>query len=226
MKKLFAALILLLATSAAAEAITFDYEHVSGSRYSAPYGWAYSYDIGFIDDALRVDIDIALHGAAVADALLSRWESGIESIWSTNRFSVPILFNVDWVTLGYDYLVRVVDDGGRWNMRTWYTVGAANWGDSYQEEVAAHEYGHMLSLWDEYTGGAVNPATGLVGTGGLMHTLSGGTLDSYYDPFLDWYEARIGEVDSGEPIPTPEPSTFLLLGSGLLAVAVARRRQA
>ena len=54
-------------------------------------------------------------------------------------------------------------------MRSWYTVGASGWGDTYQEKVAAHELGHMIGLWDEYAGGAVDPLTALINMGGLMH---------------------------------------------------------
>jgi len=103
-------------------------------------------------------------------------------------------------------------------MLTWYTVGAGGWGDSYQEAVAAHEYGHMISLWDEYSGGAVNPITGLINTGGLMHTLSGPTLDYYYDPFLTWYENKL--TNSAVPI----PSSLILLASGLVGLITIRRR--
>lgn len=231
MKKLLAAFFLLLVTSTAADALTFDYEHVSGLRLAPPYGWFYSYDIGYIDNTLKVDIDVQLYGATPATTLLDRWERGIESIWSTNRFAVPILFDVEWVaSSSHDYMVQVIEGLGRWNMLNWYTVGAGGWGDSYQEEVAAHEYGHMLSLFDEYAGGAVNPATGQVNTGGLMHTLDGPAFDYYYDPFFEWYERKIDTVDNGgDPVATPEPSTLLLLGMGLVGfagVVVVRRRQA
>ena len=163
-----------------AEAITFTWEHQTGLKISPPYGWAYSYDIGFYNGTLMIDVDIDLVGYDPGITLTNRWERGIESIWSTNRFNIPISFNVDWVSTNFDYRVKVVEGQGRWNMLTWYTVGVGGWGDSYQEEVAAHEYGHMLSVWDEYAGGAVNPITGLINTGGLMHTLNGPTLDYYY----------------------------------------------
>jgi len=96
-----------------------------------------------------------------------------------------------------------------------------NRGDPYQEEDAAHEYGHMISMWDEYSGGAINPITGLINTGGLMHTLSGPTLDYYYTPFLNWYEAKSGYKTA----PIPEPSTILLLGSGLIGLAGYGRKK-
>jgi hypothetical protein len=183
--------------------------------HSGIYGWSYSYDIGFFDGLLMIDVDIALTGAHPGVDLQNRWESGIEQIWSTNRFEVPIRLNVDWVSSNYDQLVTIVSGTGRWNMLTWYTVGAAGWGDAYQEEVAGHEYGHMISMWDEYAGGAINPATGLIDTGGLMHTLNGPTLDYYYVPFLEWYEDR-------HPAIVSEPGTDVLIAAGIGALILMK----
>jgi len=234
-----------------AGAVTYEWEHQSKYMTSGVYGWVSSYDIGFYNDTLMVDVDIYLAGYTPADTLKSRWESGIESIWSTNRFSVPISFNVDWVTTGYDYVVNVTNSTGRWNMLNWYTIGAGGWGDAYQEEVAAHEYGHMIGEWDEYSGGAVNPTTQLINTGGIMCTLNGITLDYYYTPFLSWYNNKLKSVPVVDPVtevsaassveevrvkpakvkkvkparaPLYEPSALLLLALGLIGLWGSRRR--
>lgn len=201
-----------------AAAITIPWETRAGLLRSGVFGWSYSYDIGVVDDVLMIDVDIALTGADPGDALRTRWETGIENIWSTDRLGIPISFNVDWVSMNYDHLVTVISGDGQWNMLTWYTVGASDWGDAYQEEVAAHEYGHMISMWDEYAEGAVNPITGLIDTGGLMHTLNGPTLDYYYDPFLTWYgDRRVTGV--------PAPGPLLLIGTGLGLLVLWRHRR-
>jgi len=210
--------IFLMGLCTNAEATIFTWEYQTGSKSSPPYGWNYSYDIGFYNDTLMIDVDIRLVGYDPGITLKNRWEQGIESIWSTNRFSIPISFNVDWVDNNYDYRVTVAQGGSRWDMLNWYTVGAGGWGDSYQEEVAAHEYGHMISLWDEYSGGAINPITRLINTGGLMNTLGGATLDYYYDPFLTWYQNKLAEAA------VPIPSTLLLLGSGLVGLIGFRKK--
>ena len=183
----------------------------TGSLSSGIFAWHYSYDIGFFNDTLMIDVDIALGGADPGLKLKTRWESGIEAIWSTDRFEVPIVFNVDWVGTAADQHVGVIPGAGRWNMLTWYTIDASGWGDAYQEEVAAHEFGHMIGLWDEHAGGAVDPLTGLTDTGGLMHTLNGQTLDSYYDGLLAWYDNRRS---------VSEPGTVLLIGAGALLLAL------
>lgn len=68
----------------------------------------------------------------------------------------------------------------------------------------------------EYAGGAIDPATGRVNTGGLMHTLNGPTLNDYYAPFLNWYDAKLAAV--------PAPSAMLLFISGLIGIAVFDRK--
>jgi hypothetical protein len=206
--------VLLLAFNATAEAITFTWEHITGSRSSPPYGWNYSYDIGYYNDVLMVDVDIRLTGYSPSSTLRNRWENGIETIWSTDRFSVPISFNVDWVTTDYDQTVDVANTDGRWSLSHWYTIGASGWGDAYQEEEAAHEFGHMLSMWDEYAGGAVNPEN-LINTGGIMHTLNGPTLDYYYDPFLNWYQDKLPSLGDTNADGLVDDADALILASHL-----------
>lgn len=222
MKRLLSALALCLALSSPVVAMTIPIEHISGVKPNGPY---YSFDIGFFDNAIRVDVDVRLWGDAVVDSLLARWESGIESIWSTDRFAVPILFDVAWVLADWDHSVRVTDGTGRWNTANWYTVGSGGWGDSYLGAVAAHEFGHFLGAYDEYWGARLDPLTGRINTGGLMATLSGPTLAYYYDPFLLWYDDRLGDYGGGDPVATPEPSSLVLLAAGMFALAVRMKRR-
>jgi len=194
-----------------APAANIPWETISGSMSNDEFGWNYSYDIGFFNDTLMIDLDIRLEGATAAQSLLDRWESGIEQIWSTNRFAIPISFNIDWVFENYDQIV-IIHDGntGPFNMTTWNTMDANGWGDEYQEAIVAHEAGHMFGLWDEYPGGAVDPITRLINTGGLMQTLDGGTLDPYYYDILNWYHHNLANI--------PIPPTVWLFGSGLIGI--------
>ena len=94
-----------------------------------------------------------------------------------------------------------------WNMRSWYTVGASGWGDTYQEKVAAHELGHMIGLWDEYAGGAVDP---LSHSSTWVADAHGQTLDYYYGGC--W-------LDTDNRRSVSEPGTVLLIGARALLVA-------
>lgn len=221
MKRILSSLALVLALSSTTHALTIDYETISGTRRSAQYGWTFAYDVGFIDNAIRVDVDLAFVGAPLTDALWSTWERGIESIWSTDRFSVPILFNVDWVsdTSAYDYLVKVQAGSGRSDMGHWYSQ------DFFAAHTAAHEFGHMIGRFDEYFGSGLDPETHLITNGLMGNSRFGETLDFYYDPFLNWYEAKLEAYEGDGPVPTPEPSSWALLVIGLLGVVVVKKRQ-
>ncbi len=215
MKKMIALLFLTISSQSIASISTW--ETISGSRDSGDFAWDYSYDIGWFDNKVLIDLDIKLAGDPVEQTLLNRWESGIEQIWSTDRFIVPISFNVDWVSNDYDQTVTAhAGDTETFNMTNWNISNAAGWGDDYQEEVAAHEFGHMLGLWDEYSGGAVNPNTNLINTGGLMHTLDGEMLNLYYDDILSWYEQNLTAV--------PVPASIWLFCSGLIGFLGMRKK--
>lgn len=214
--------ILLLCVWTSSYAVTFPWEHVSGHRSSGIYGWDYSYDIGYFDNTIKVDIDVKLVGADPGSTLRDTWSSWIEGLWSTTSLSVPISFKVDWVTTGEDQTVNVVAGNGHTNMTTWYTDDPAGWGYGFQGRVAAHEYGHMLSLYDEYPGGAVDPVTKLTDTGGLMDTPEGNPLDYYYAPFLNWYAAKEAQIS---PVPEPETYAMMLAGLALMGAVGRRRRQ-
>jgi hypothetical protein len=208
---------------------------VQGSRSSPPYGWQYAYDIGFSDLQLNVEIDIRLTGANPGAALLSTWENGIENMWSrkfdildqtgslaADPYHYHVNFNVVFPTdplVSVDQTVTVVAGTGRGNMLTWYTT--SEWGSSYNGAYVAHEVGHMFSLYDEYSGGAVDPANPIYDNRSIMGSLAATAKSRHYEPFLDWLEQMepgrslsIGAYDPTWVI--PEPCTLMLFGLGLL----------
>ena len=135
---------------------------VSGSRTSGSFNWNYQYDWEFINQAMRINLDIDLIGDDPGN-WVNVWEQGIEDIWS-NRYDIvdgsytyPFIFDVNFIDGNADQVVTVHSGNGRSNMTNWFLDMPGNWPNSYHDEIAAHEFGHMLGLYDEYEGGAVNP---------------------------------------------------------------------
>lgn len=208
----FLTLITFLPLAEIANAHIVAFETITGYRSSPPFGWNYSYDIGYYNDSIQVEVDVSLTGLPPTSTLLSTWEDGFESAWSVDisRFGVPIVFNLDWVTSD-PHLTIDVKQSGRGNLSSW-PIEHRNPG-----MLAAHELGHQLGLFDEYSGGAVDPDhPERLNSGGLMWNYpnngAGVTLDYYYDDFLGWYQLNV----------VPEPSSSFLFAVGGLALIFRR----
>src|SRR5262245_51868560 len=103
------------------------------------------YDLTFLNSVFQVDVKIKLVGDDPGSAS-ALWENAIESIWNDRvlfndgaRF-YEIKFNVDFVSSGEHHTVTVHDTAGRSDEGNWYT-GDPGGGTSWQDEMAAHEYG-------------------------------------------------------------------------------------
>lgn len=171
-------------------------ETVTGRQTSPPnYGWNYGYDIEFDDSQLNISMDIKLefdHGIGAEDqkALKDSWEAGIENLWN-NKFDVikdgmwrfPININVNWVDP--HHTVRVRQGPATSTSNTWDTKDNGN--------VAAHEFGHLFGLFDEYEGGALNPDGLKDGSSimGVSPTASGAPPKArHYQGFIDWLSKK------------------------------------
>ncbi|MEM3626506.1 MAG: hypothetical protein QXZ25_00585 [Candidatus Bathyarchaeia archaeon] len=200
--------------------------------------WISRYDIYFASQTLRIEINIQLVGDDPRDALRQQWKNGIEGIWS-NKYDIvdgvytyPIEVKVNWVNRNAHYVVTVHSGSGRTNMLNWYTDRPSGWGNEYQDEIAAHEAGHMLGLYDEYAEpftdinnngrydlgepftdsfqppngrwdcGALNPNTWFVTTNSIMADL-GPTRIWHYEQILQWLETRSGRDLDLAPSPMP-----------------------
>lgn len=237
---LFIFLCVIPATSFALPISDIDTQYVSKYLRSGIYGWRSSYDISFENQDLLIDIDILLVGDDPGSVLLNTWEQGIESIWG-NAFDIfdgtylyDTVFNVDWGSVGTtaDHRVNVHSGTGRTNMLNWYTDRPGGWSNSWHDEIAAHEFGHMFGLYDEYVGGATNPSTGLIRPDSIMGQRLASPCADHYDPFRMWLQDNSGldlvmVSNSGDhyysPAPVPEPATYLLFGSGLFGILAFRR---
>ncbi len=206
----------------------------NGTTYG-PYGWNYKYVRGFDGTKLYKDVQIDFvfdaglnYTAADKTAYQAAAKAGVEGVWN-NKFvitdtatntSYPITVNL--TTAGpFDQTVQVHAGTGRDDMLNWYTgsTSVAN----------AHEFGHMLSLYDEYIGGAVNQypnpqlsPDGLMGLGAL--TAGPAMYPRYYQQYLD-YMNTLNAGQSFILVPTPEPGTYAFLVSGIGAGLVFRLRR-
>ena len=84
-------------------------------------------------------------------------------------------------------------------------------------------YNHAYST--AYTGGLSGLPAGLTGTYVGMEDLSVTGLDPLTGSDLDYNDDTFVFTDIAVTAPTPEPSTFILLGTGLLGAAGALRRK-
>jgi hypothetical protein len=169
---------------------------VGGYRTSGPYGWSYQYRRTFDGTSVVKDLEICFlfeptlgWSEAQKQAYRLAAEANIEGIWN-NRFLIqdtatgalfPLVVDV---TLGgpFDQRVYVFPGNARGNMTNWY--------EQWTGVTQAHEFGHMLSLFDEYEGGAVDPNNPIISNDGLMGW--GALLPNpvmygrYYQQYLDF----------------------------------------
>jgi hypothetical protein len=126
----------------------------------------------------HIRVRIQLHPDAgipskTLEALRSTWSKGIKETWSDQRgcgrrgeIACPLTFEVLWVTSDEHHAVAVHKGPGRSNMYNWHTTDGG--------DVAAHEFGHMIGLADEYPDPNC-PNRRPVDTGTIMDDL-GGTI--------------------------------------------------
>ncbi len=186
------------------------------------FAWDYNYGIGYDGSTVRIDVEIDFTGL-VTQALKDLWEQGIESMWNGKYFlvkdetyTIPITFDV--TTAGpFNYVVNVVAGPHVSNMTEWDTEDDGN--------VAAHEFGHMLGLFDEYAGGATDPGGELIDATSIMGSTAAGATPyaRHFQAFRDWIASKSPE-ETFRLERTPEPATLLITALGLALIAAARRR--
>ena len=157
------------------------------------FSWRYSYDIAFRESKVFVQVVIHLIPAGGVTKLeLDRvkpvWEKGIEEVWA-NKFSIatpageryPIIIDVSFKGSQYHHDVIVRPGGGRSDELNWNLLDSP--------AIAAHEFGHMLGVFDEYRRGAIAPQSGIVDATSIMtsNPTAGMTYARHYKGFLAWF---------------------------------------
>ena len=176
-------------------------ENISGRLASGRYGWQYGYDLQVDNGRLHVLVGIHLVAApGVTRSELNRvqpeWEKEIERVWS-NRFALvypdgflPIVIDVRFKGHNLQHDVIVLPGGGRKSDElTWHVMDTP--------QTAAHEFGHMLGLYDEYVGGARDPRGKVYDPDSIMTScpVAGKSRIRHYERFRQWYMKKTGQQD-------------------------------
>ncbi|MFD4459618.1 hypothetical protein [Nocardia sp. NPDC058480] len=147
--------------------------------------------IAFTRTWTHIDVHIATVpdagiASAVMDSLRLLWKTDIETTWN-NPVRTPgappqqwkcgkgkevpcrVSFRVHFETGLFDHIVRVHAQPPppapfRWDQKDWYTAY------NPPGNLAAHEFGHMLGLPDEYPDATLCPGRSPVNTGTVMDT--------------------------------------------------------
>ena len=97
------------------------------------------------------------------------------------------------------------------------------WDTADTGQVAAHEYGHMVGNYDEYSGGATDPSNPIIDSSSLMGSTSPAAVPyaRHYEPVLDWLESQYPSAVL-DLVAVPEPATLGLVLMGALAMITRR----
>lgn len=166
------------------------------NRADGGFAWNVRYDLSFLNNESLTTIRVDLVGddpGATADV----WRNGVNDIWNNKAFFsdgtrlYEIKLNFQFVNSNAHHTVNVHSGTGGTNMTNWYLNNPSGWPNSYHDEIAAHEVGHMFGNFDEYAGGATYG--GFTRTGTLMSDL---TLAGFQDYFWtqEAYTEQLGAM--------------------------------
>ena len=148
--------------------VTLARKQYSFSVSECVFGWtaAFEQTWSHINIRIRLNPDAGITAATVAN-LQTTWRNGIVSSWSdrwglgrAGEMTCPLTFDVQWVTSNQHHTVRIRPGPARSNMGTF--------DDQDPGSTAAHEYGHMFGLVDEYAEDDVCPNRNPKNTGTIM----------------------------------------------------------
>ena len=111
------------------------------------FGWTTAYEIQYTRTELKVIVRIELTGETTTAAQRNLWIRGIQNRWNShfhieNSRRLSVVFEPVFTSTNSHHTVEIHAGHGRANMTNWYirTTG----------DIAAHEFGHMVGLEDEY----------------------------------------------------------------------------
>ena len=165
--------------------VSFGTKAISYHEDRADFGFAWDvrYDLSFLNSESLTTIKVDLVGDD-AGATATQWKNGINDIWNNKAFFsddnrlYEVKLSFDFVDSGAHQTVNVHAGTGSTNMSNWYLTNPSGWPNHMQDEIAAHEVGHMFGLFDEYAGGATY--NGYTTTGMLMSDLTVLGFQNYF----------------------------------------------
>jgi len=159
------------------------------------YGWNAKYTT----NGTSVNVLIKLEpqpgvSAATVNQLKTKWQDGIVNKWS-NKLACPgsnqkLQFAVQFVTANQHHIVKVWPQLPRSDM--------GNWDANDDGNAAAHEYGHMLGIRDEYVYPNC-PGRTPVNTGSVMHVVTGPIRQNHINAVCAQTQSGAGAVLADVP---------------------------
>lgn len=217
--------------------------------HRANFGGARGYSIWFDGQAVNVDVQIQFDftrsglDAAGQTAFSKRVENSIEGWWNgtfhiskdNGLFNFGLNFDVTFDgdnghgETVFDHVVKVLADPTNTVRSNEDTFSAAA-----NAATLAHEFGHMLGLYDEYWAGALDSGngcaannalcvtdyTGLMGTTALA--FGAGMKSGYYSQFAAWLDGQDADPAQTYAI-VDEPGTLALIALSLTVLLRPRR---
>jgi hypothetical protein len=143
-----------------------DYTDPASPWYMETFGVESNYDIERTRAELRIRVRIKFTGITPTAAHKAIWRGGILAMWNgkfraenADGKKLPIVFDPIFDAASPHHTIELLppvtrDDGtvgvGRADAAHWYAGPAASATDTTNGNVAAHEFGHLIGLADEY----------------------------------------------------------------------------
>ncbi len=177
------------------------------------FGTDAEYDIAYTRTELRISVKIAFTGEVPTPAHIAIWEAGITGKWNGHYHvengtrSLPIIFEPVWNSPDEHHEIELhLPPVDREDSSNWYAGPNADPSAATQDttdgDTAAHEFGHLCGLADEYnlTAQMYEDVTGSAPTGpmpadgydapGVMGDHHQAAQGRHFAPFVAWLNAN------------------------------------